>query len=152
MKKNTALHSMLLVICTFSQNWELCVNTSTPQRVQKVCVWYRGLLSSWFVFVRAAGRQLSIVLWLWQNCFQKWLQQTSLRQDIGWISVLLITITLLDCVTPLSERISGIYYILNVWECIFFFFSLKTEVTVYLQFKLTEFFYPASRNDMDTYK
>lgn len=50
----------------------------------------------------------------------------------------------------LSETLSGIYYIFDVWECTFFF--LKTEVTVYLQFKLTEIFYPASRNDMGTYK
>lgn len=40
-KKNTALHSMLQVICTFSQRRELCTNSSTWQ-VQKVGVWYRG--------------------------------------------------------------------------------------------------------------
>lgn len=33
-----------------------------------------------------------------------------------------------------------------------YFFFFKTEVTVDLQFKLVEIFYPAGRNDMDAYK
>lgn len=153
MKKNTALHSMLPVICTFSQNRELCANTSTPQRVQKVCVWHpRAAVQLIRIGVScrtAVVHCVMAVAELFSEMASANIFETGYRLNIS-PSDYYNTSGL--CNTPFWENLRNLLCFGCLGMYFPFFFSLKTEVTVYLQFKLTEFFYPASRNDMDTYK
>lgn len=76
------------------------------------------------------------------------------------MSVLLDSITLLDCVTLVSESLRSLLYFgylvisfLSYFFFFFLYFFFKAEVSAYLQIKFTDFFFNlANPNDLGIYK